>query len=491
MSKSQVVRFLALTVVVLAMTSCKVGPDYVPPETDMPELWYQDIATGLVSGESAHQTWWVAFGDPLLDGLIMRAGNGNLSLKSAMSRISQARSQRGVAASGWYPQVDALGDITRTRTSEGILPTDTPIPGLGGTNTIYRAGFDATWEIDVWGRISRGVEATDAAIEASVEDYRDIMVVLFAEVAINYFEVRALQERIKYANANVRSQRGMVTLTQDRLDAEIAPELDVRQAELNLYSTESLIPTLRTALLQTINRIGVLLGEEPGKLRDELIAPREVPDPPDAVMVGLPANLLRQRPDIRRAERQLAAQTALIGVSTADLYPRFTLFGSLTRESLGSSQFFDSGSTAWSILPGVRWNIFTAGRIRSEIEIAKAQTEQALIAYEATVLLALEEVENALIGYQQERIRRNLLRKSVKAGEKSVELAEILYRTGVTNFQNVLDMQRSLAEQQDRLAASEGLVVQYLVSLYKALGGGWQPDNPVDGSVSSTGTAAN
>lgn len=487
--QSMAVRFLALTLVVLSMTACKVGPDYVPPETKMPDLWYQELSAGLESGESAHQTWWVTFGDPILDGLIMRAGNGNLSLKNALSRIEQARALRGRAASGWYPQLDAIGDITRSKTSEGVLPGDLPIDGLGGTNTLYRAGFDAAWEIDVWGRIGRGVEATDASIEASVENYRDIMVGLFAEVAINYFELRALQERIQYARVNVKSQRGMVTLTQDRLDAEIAPELDVRQAELNLYTTEAVIPQFQADLLRTINRIGVLLGEEPGKLREELISPQQVPDPPEEVVVGLPANLLRQRPDIRRAERELAAQTALIGMETAEFYPKFTLFGSLTQESIGTSDFFDSGSTAWSLMPGIRWNIFSAGRIRANVNIAEARTEQALIAYEATVLLALEEVENALVGYQQERLRRDLLRKSVKAGEKSVELAETLYRTGVTDFQNVLDMQRSRAEQQDRLAQSEGLVVQYLVSLYKALGGGWKPDDPVSSSVAVSSEA--
>jgi NodT family efflux transporter outer membrane factor (OMF) lipoprotein len=271
----------------------------------------------------------------------------------------------------------------------------------------------------------------------------------------------------------------MVTLTRDRVEADIAPELDVHQAELNLYSTAAAIPALKTRLLQTINRIGVLLGEEPGRLRDQLLTFQEVPDPPQGVMVGLPVNLLRQRPDIRAAERALAARTALIGKEIAEFYPRFALFGSLTQESVGSAAFFESGSTAWSLVPGLRWNIFTAGRIEANVDIAEAEAEQALIAYQATVLLALEEVENALIGYQQEQARRDSLRRSVQAGVKSVELAQILYKTGVTNFQNVLDMQRRLAEQQDRLAESEGLVVQYLVSLYKALGGGWRPDQPV------------
>ncbi len=481
------IRCSILALVVLFTASCQVGPDYAPPETEMPDLWHQEFTAGLASGEDAHQTWWLSFGDPVLDGLIQRAGQGNLSLKAAFSRVNQARAARGVAASGWYPQVNALGDITKAKASEGIFPDDIPV--LGGTNTTYRAGFDATWEIDVWGRISRGVEASDASIEASVEDYRNVIVVLFAEVAINYFEIRALQERIHFAEANVKSQRGMVTLTQDRLDAEIAPELDVRQAELNLFSTESTIPGLKAALLIAINRLGVLLGEEPGALREELLVKKPLPDAPNQIVIGLPANLLRQRPDIRRAERQLAAQTALIGVATADLYPRFTLSGMLTQASVGSSRFFDSGSTAWSIVPGVRWNIFSGGLIRSNIEVTEAQTEQALIAYEATVLLALEEVENALVNYQQERARRDLLRRTVGAATRSVELVEILYRTGVTNFQNVLDMQRSLAVQQDELAASEGRVVQFLVSLYKALGGGWQPDTAVNSSEVSSSTA--
>ncbi|MEN8151515.1 MAG: efflux transporter outer membrane subunit, partial [Planctomycetota bacterium] len=360
------------------------------------------------------------------------------------------------------------------RTSESVQPV---LPaGVHRTDTSFSAGFDASWELDVWGRVSRAVESADAAIEASIEDWRDLQVILYAEVALSYLEARALQERIRYAEANVEIQKGSLKLTNDRFEAEISPELDVRQAELNLASTEASIPALRGYLSATINRISVLLGENPGPLREEFEDAAGIPAPPEQVFVGIPANLLRQRPDVRSAERKLAAQTARIGVATADLYPTFRIDGFLTQQTVGTTAgFFSTDNTAWSIIPGIRWNLFDGGRVRAVIDVEDERTKQALLFYEQTVLVALEEVENALTAYLREKERLAALTRAVRAAERSVELSRTLYTTGISDFQNVLDMERELARQQDSLAASEGIVAQSLVQLYKALGGGWDP----------------
>jgi NodT family efflux transporter outer membrane factor (OMF) lipoprotein len=310
-----------------------------------------------------------------------------------------------------------------------------------------------------------------------MEDYRDILVVLHAEVATNYVEVRALQDRIKYVRGNIETQRKSLQLTKDRFDAGLAPDLDVQQAELNLAKTESTLPTLQMLLVQTINRLGVLLGEHPGVLHDELEKLASIPKPTEQITVGLPVELLRQRPDIRQAERELAAQTALIGVAKADLYPSFSLFGTF---EIGANDFSDvisySKSRMHSFGPSFRWNIFDGGRVRNRIRVENARTEQALERYEQTVLNALEDVENAVVSYTQEGIRREALERSVMAARKSTELVGTLYMNGLTDFQNVQEMERFQFEQEDQFAESEGKVIQNLISIYRSLGGGWNPD---------------
>ncbi len=298
-----------------------------------------------------------------------------------------------------------------------------------------------------------------------------MQVLLFAEIALNYVEVRTLQSRISFAESNVKTQRDSLEITEARLKAEITGELDVRQAQLNLARTESTIPVLRTAMKQSINRLGVLLGEFPSALYDELITSAPIPQPPEDITISMPANLLRQRPDIRQAERELAYQTARIGVATSDLYPRFSLLGDFGFE--GDSDIFDYKKRAWSIGPSFRWNIFDGGRVRSFISIEDARTEQALVRYEKTVLEALEEVENSIISYTEEVKRRGFLEDSVEAAQESVDLVKTLYINGLTDFQNVLDMERSRFEQQDDFANSEGRVTQNVIRIYRALGGGW------------------
>jgi NodT family efflux transporter outer membrane factor (OMF) lipoprotein len=452
---------------------CTVGPDYVAPEPDLPDAWHEQLARGLVEGEANLHTWWTVFDDALLTSLIERASTESLDIKLAVARVDEARARRGIARGEWFPSLDGVGSLQRNRSSKEI--SETVPPPQSRTDTFYSSGFDATWEIDFFGRIRRSVESATAGLEASIEDYRDVLVSIFAEIGITYVEVRALQERIQSAESNVETQRGALQLTTDRNRAGLVGDLDVRQAEQNLASTESTIPVLRTSLVQAINRLGVLLGEPPSSLHAELGPVAPIPQPPDEVLVGLPAELLRQRPDIRAAEREFASQTAQIGVATADLYPRFTLLGTFALEATDFVDWFTGDAISYGFGPAFRWNIFDGGRIRSNIEAQDALTEQTLIRYEQTLLFGLQDVEDAMVAYIQQNDRRDALNRSVVAARKSVELVDTLYRTGLTDFQNVLDTQRTQFLQEDSLAQSEGIVSQNLIQVYRALGGGWSP----------------
>ncbi len=411
----------------------------------------------------------------MLNGLIEKAGKGNLELKVAYARIREARAIRGDAAGERFPDINANADGMRKRSPHTFFP---PTTQTSRTDDFFKLGGGGSWEIDFWGRIDRSIESADASLEASIEDYRDILVVLYAEVADNYVEVRALQDRIKFVQGNIETQRKSLQLTQDRFDAGLAPDLDVQQAELNLAKTESTLPTLQMLLVQTINHLGVLLGEHPGKLHEELDKLAYIPKPLKQITVGLPVELLRQRPDIRQAERKLAAQTALIGVAKAELYPSFSLLGTF---EMAANDFSDalsySKSRMHSFGPSIRWNIFDGGRVRNRIRVEDARTEQALNRYEQTVLNALENVENAVVSYIQEDLRRGALERSVTAARKSAELISTLYVNGLTDFQNVQQMERFQFEQEDKFAESKGKVTQNLIRIYRSLGGGWDPES--------------
>lgn len=450
-----------------------VGPDYTPPEPEMPDAWVQAATEGLTEGKASLQTWWTTLNDPVLDSFILRASAGNLDLQEAVARIREARARLGIPLGEQFPDINGQGLLDRARISEGIF--DPPPPPQDRTDTFYSLGLDASWEIDFWGRIKRSIESADASLGASVEDYRDVLVLLYADVALTYVDVRTLQARIRFARANAEAQRGTLQLTKDRFDAGIAPELDIRQAEFNLAGTESLIPTLQSRLVQAINRLGVLLGERPNAVHAELAEPAPIPVPPDDVTFGLPADLLRQRPDIRRAERALAAQNAQIGVATADLYPRFSLVGTFSLDAVDTVNYWDNGNIAYGFGPTFRWNLFDGGRIRSNIQAQDALTEQALVRYENTVLRGLEDVESSMVTYVRERDRREILARGVAAAQRAVEIVRDAYIIGLIDFQNVLDTERTSFEQQDQLAESEGDVTKNLIRIYKALGGGWAP----------------
>ncbi len=456
----------------------KLGPDYSPPELEMEDAWHQALTDGLVEGEANLQTWWTVFNDPMLNGLIERADKGNLQLKEAFARIKEARANRGIEVGERFPDLNATGGGRRIRSPHTFRP---PTTQSSRTDEFFKFGGEGSWEIDFWGRIDRSIESADASLAASMEDYRDVLVVLYADVSTNYVEVRALQDRIKYVRGNIKTQRKSLQLTKDRFNAGLAPLLDVQQAELNLAMTESSLPTLEMLLVRTINRLGVLLGEHPDALHVELAKPTSIPKMLEHITVGLPVELLRQRPDIRQAERELAAQTALIGVATADLYPSFSLFGTFEVAANDFSDVFDySKSRMHSFGPSFTWNIFDGGRVRNQIRAEDARTEQTLVRYEQTVLNALEDVENAMVSYIQEDVRRDALERSVLAARKSTELVSTLYINGLTDFQNVQEMQRFQFEQEDKFAESEGLVIQNLISIYRSLGGGWAPEQTQD-----------
>jgi NodT family efflux transporter outer membrane factor (OMF) lipoprotein len=464
----------------LATGCISVGPDYEKPEYAVPDLWQVQLVDGLAAGEAPLATWWQALNDPILDGLMARAAAGNLDLKEAFGRIKEARAVRGIASGERWPDVNGNGSYTRQRQSRdfGALNPGTDSIQPSQADPVRNIGVDGSWEIDFWGRITRSIASADADLQGSIEDYRDVLVILYSEIAANYVELRTLQERIQVAESNVKTQQSSLEITQARFKAEISPELDVRQAELNLARTESIIPVLRQEAAQAVHRLGVLIGEFPGELYTELTPQQPIPQPPPEILVGVPADVMRQRPDIRAAERRLAAQTERIGIATADLYPTFSLLGDFGYLGV-RGDLFDSDRQVYSIGPSLRWNLFDGGRIRNRINVEDARTEQALARYERTVLEALEDVENAAVAYTQEIQRRESLRRSVEAAQQSVELVNVLYKSGLTDFQNVLDMERSLAEQEDLYVASVGLVTQNIIQIYRALGGGWDPDPPV------------
>jgi NodT family efflux transporter outer membrane factor (OMF) lipoprotein len=469
-------KLFAVAMSLVALLGCTVGPDYQVPNLayPLPDAWESAVEVEINEADSPLETWWTTLNDPMLVALIQEARTENLSVQTAAARVYEARARLGIATGQYYPDVDLDASYSRSEPSENGRLSGLP-PEAFEASDFYNVGVGFNWEIDVFGRLRRGAEAARADLEASIEDYRDVMVILMADVAANYIEVRTLQDRITYGRANVEAQAGSLQLTRDRFDAGLSPLTDVAQAEYNLANSQAAIPSLEARLVAATNRLAVLLGKPPGAVDDLLAGESAIPDPDQGVTLGIPADLLRRRPDIRAAERRLASQTALIGVAKADLYPTFSLAGVLALESLDSGDLFDSGSTTWSLVPGLRWNIFSAGKIRNNIRVQEARTQQLLFTYERAVLFALDEVESTMVAYEREKERRDRLAEAVDASERTVELVKTQYMSGLTDFLNLLDAQRTLATQQDSWAESEGQVVQNLVVLNRALGGGWAP----------------
>jgi NodT family efflux transporter outer membrane factor (OMF) lipoprotein len=344
----------------------------------------------------------------------------------------------------------------------------------------WQGGFDASWEIDVFGGVQRSIEAARADEQASLDARRDVLVTLLAEVARYYVDLRGLQRELAIARENVRSQEDTVELTRSRFQAGLATDLDVARAEALVATTQSQIPSLQTSLQQAIHHLSILLGQEPTALQVELSREAPIPPPPPMVPVGLPSELLRRRPDIRRAERRLAAATARIGVATAELFPRFALTGGFGLAAAKPGDIFRTDSAYYSIGPAINWRIFDAGRIQFNVRVQNALERESFANYQATVLRSLEDVENALVAYARERERWQALDRAVAANKRAVDLANQLYTRGLTDFLNVLESQRNLYAAQDQLAQSERNLSSDVIALYKALGGGWESQEPVD-----------
>lgn len=445
-----------------------VGPDYARPVTKAADQWHTPLAAGLspAADPGVLASWWTTLGDASLSRLVERAVAGNLDLKKARARVRQARAGRSAATADFFPSIDASASGTRAYSSADTV-TDK-------VNDLYSAGFDASWEIDIFGGIRRSVEAAGADLDAAREDLRDVLVSLLGEVAVNYIDVRSYQARIAAAEGNIAKQAETYQLTLWRQEAGLGDELAVQEALSNLESTRSQLPDLRSGLEAAQNRIAVLLGEQPGAVHGELKTAAPIPTPPVDVAVGVPADALRRRPDVRRTERELAAQTARVGVATAELYPKFTLTGSIGIEALSLNRLVSTPTRSYGFGPSVSWPIFRGGAIRANIEVQSALQEEALAEYEKTVLTALEEVENVLTAYVEEQRKMESLRLAEEAAGRSAEIALRKYEAGLIDFLAVLVAQRSLLSAQDQLAKSKGVVTSNLIKLYKALGGGWE-----------------
>jgi NodT family efflux transporter outer membrane factor (OMF) lipoprotein len=469
--------FLMPAITALIIAGCAaVGPDYARVEPDVPQQWHTQLQGGLIPGVLKPETqgrWWRSLNDAQLSSLEERAVTGNLDLKIAQARIREARALRGISKADLFPTLNASAFGTNYRSSKSSSSFE--------ENKLYSVGFDAGWELDVFGGVRRSVEAAQATLEATQEDLYDVLVSLLAEVALNYVEVRTFQTALTVTESNIKSQEETYELNRSRYRAGIINELAVQQSLYNLERTRSLIPALQTGLEAAKNRLAVLLGEKPGAVHEELAERKPIPVPPVTVAVGIPAEAMRRRPDIRRAERNLAAQTARIGVATADLYPKFHLMGTIGLESVSTGNLFTADSRTWSITPGVSWNIFHGGAIRQNIRVQSARQEQALIQYEYSVLNAQEEVENVLVAYAKQQRRRESLAAATSAAQRAAQLAQDQYKAGLVDFSNVLDAQRSLLSLQDQLAQSDGAVTSNLIRLYKALGGGWKCTEPDEG----------
>jgi NodT family efflux transporter outer membrane factor (OMF) lipoprotein len=519
--------FAAVLSSLLALTGCEaVGPDYHDPHVVAP-AGYAELAGAAAASTAATRPsittarppqvtqWWATFNDPELDSLIDRAVESNLNLRQAGQRVLQARAQLGVSGAAQYPQVDSGGGYQNARGSKNVTfplgvfgaPTggkssaanrqgrqadnsggspETPgfvasplggggLPGV--TTNLYQVGFDASWELDIFGGVRRSIEAASADLDASIEDRRDALVTLLAEVARDYVTLRGTQRQTAIARENLQSQRQTLGLTIDRFNNGFTTELDVARARAQVDATAATIPSLEASERSSMHQLAVLLGRPPQALLDELSKPDPIPVAPPEVPVGIPSELLRRRPDIRRAERQLAAASARVGAATADLYPKFSLTGSFGLDATKPRQVFNWASRYFALSPSVIWPVFDAGRIRANIRVQNAAQEEALTTYESTVLTAMREVEDALVNYGEEQARNRSLVDAVDANRLAYKLANDQYKQGTVDFLTVLDVERSLFDAEDALAQSDRVISADLVALYKALGGGWEIEN--------------
>lgn len=460
------------------LSACTLGPDYARPQTPTPGQFHEVEAgaalpagaSGVTSSPADVAKWWTALGDNQLSSLIERALANNFDVAQAEARIRQARASREITAAGLLPHLNFQGSASRSRSSSGR-----GLQRRASTGNFFREGFDASWELDVFGGIRRNVEAGDATIQARVEDRNDVWVSLAAEVATNYAELRGAQEQLEIARRNLKAQQETLDVTSQRLAAGYVSALDEANARSQVATTTSQIPTYEATVRANAYAIGVLLGEQPESLVPELESSRPLPTVPATIAVGLPSELLERRPDIRRAASDVHAATARIGAATADLFPKFSLVGSLGTQGTEFGQLGTIADRYWSFGPSISWPVFQGGQITANIELQKAAAEESVAAYKGVVLTALRDVETSLSNFSREQVRQAALVEAVAANRQAVDYSLQLYTGGKTDFLNVLNAQRQLLGSEASLSQSRTAVMTDLISLYKALGGGWAP----------------
>ncbi|MFN0007859.1 MAG: efflux transporter outer membrane subunit [Planctomycetota bacterium] len=470
-------RIFSAIVPILLASCTTLGRDYEPPVIDVPDTWSGLESQWLAPDAPALARWWRQLDEPLLDDLIEQALTRGPDLREALARVRRARAVAGIVEGELRPALDLEASVVRRDESDS-----TPFGAFAPEATTHRFGLAASWEVDLWGRVRRSIEAVEADLDATLEDARAVAVLVAAETATAYVDLRAFQNRLAIARTHLALQEDSLALVRSRYEAGLVDERDVAQAATNVEATRARVPALEIGTRRAENRLAVLVGRAPGYLGQALQELRALPRAPERVAVGVPADLLRRRPDVRRAERALAAEVARIGVAQADLYPRLTLAGDLGLATTRVGDLFESDSGAWGLGPSLRWSLFDGGRLRARVEAQDARAEEAMIAWEHTVLRALEEAENSLTSYVRGHERRRSVEAGAAQARRAVGLARTQYREGLADFQVVLDSERVGAELDDQVATSDADLLADLVALYAALGGGF-------GEESSPGTA--
>jgi NodT family efflux transporter outer membrane factor (OMF) lipoprotein len=467
---------LAVVAAIATAAGCSVRRPYQPPEPHAPAAWSAPLAQPA-DAESLSR-WWETFDDEQLTALVRRAVAGNLDVRTAMSRVREARATMRATRTQLRPSADASGSARASGTSEQA--------GIGGTTDLYSLGIDASWELDVFGGIRSTVDAAVATTNAREADLQDVLITLTADVALDYIDTRSLQRRVEIARSNVDLQQQTLELTQFRAQAGLATDLDVQQALSNVESTRAQIASLESQVGQSIHAIAILLGRPPTELNAEFTTATGIPEAPIEATLGVPADALRRRPDVRGAERLLAAQAAQVNAARADLYPSFRLAGSIGLESLSIAKLLVPGARFWSGGPSASMRLFDRRQLRENLVVQNERQEQAARSYETVVLRALQEVEDSLTALAQEQVRRGHLAAAANAAQQAADLSLQLYNTGLRDFRDVLDAQRSLLTLQDSLASSSATVSSDLVRLFKALGGGWSATAMLPGNQATT-----
>ncbi|WP_036517512.1 efflux transporter outer membrane subunit [Nevskia soli] len=459
------------------LSACVVGPDYHRPEVTLSQRWGSSSEAHLATAPDLSR-WWQRLGDPTLDALIDEAVLGNLDVATAKAKIRQARASYKEAGGVLLPAVEATASATRSRSTAG---SGAVAGAFSDEQNQFQAGFDASWEADLFGANRRSLEAARYGLDAAQEDLRATLLTLVGDVAQNYLEARGYQARIDLGQRTAAAQRETAALTESKFRNGSASAVDVAKAAGLASSTEAQVQALQSAYAQDVHRLSVLLGREPAALSAKLAFPAPVPDPPGLIPIGVPADVLRARPDVRRAERQLAQSTAKIGVAEAARYPSVSLTGSIATSGAKPGDLAKASSISWSFGPSLTIPIFQGGQLEAAVELAQAQRDQSYLGWRAAVLTALEDVEDASVALNQERSRKERLAESAKAYGEAARLASALYRSGSTGSLEVLDAERSLYSAEDSLVASQVAVATDYVALNKALGGGW--DGAVDASL--------